>query len=121
MKNKYEHLKDIYINDIDKKWIIGTCNNRWRRLYQNQNMTATKTKLGSVIIFLGQGNFVKSWMFLKTSVHGYENLCSLDVLVFKDKHIRDDKMVYDEFQKQLARKKRAGTKKAEFGKKHIHA
>ena len=38
-------------------------------------------------------------MFFKTSVHDYENLCSLDVLRVKEEHARQDEVVYDEFKK----------------------
>ena len=41
-------------------------------------------------------------MFSKTSVHDYENLCSLDVLGVKEEHVRRDEVVYDEFKKQLS-------------------
>ena len=41
-------------------------------------------------------------MFSKTSVHNYENLCSLDVSGVKEEHVRRDEVVYDEFKKQLS-------------------
>ena len=41
-------------------------------------------------------------MFSKTSVHDYENLCSLDVLGVKEKHVRRDEIVHNEFKKQLS-------------------
>ena len=41
-------------------------------------------------------------LFSKTSVHDYENLCSLDVLGVKEEHVRQDEVVYDEFKKQLS-------------------
>ena len=59
------------------------------------------TKLGWVVISPGQGTFVTEMLFSKTSVHGYENLCNLDVLGVKDEHTKRDGKIYDKFQKQL--------------------
>ena len=42
-------------------------------------------------------------MFTKTSLHGYENLCSLDYLGIEEKHEKKNEFVYGEFRKQLAR------------------
>ena len=41
-------------------------------------------------------------IFSKTSVHDYENLCSLDVLGVKEGHVRRDEVVYDDFKKQIS-------------------
>ena len=50
----------------------------------------------------GQESGLTNMMFSKTSVHDYENLCSLDVLGVKEEHVRRDEVVYDEFKKQLS-------------------
>ena len=55
-------------------------------------------------------------MFSKTSVHDYENLCSLDVLGVKEEHARQDEVVYDEFKKKLLRD---GMKRVYSGKRNI--
>ena len=40
-------------------------------------------------------------MFTKTSLHDYENLCSLDCLGIEEKHEKNNEFVYGEFRKQL--------------------
>ena len=50
----------------------------------------------------GQESGLTNMMFSKTSVHYYENLCSLDVLEVKEEHVRRDEVVYGEFKKQLS-------------------
>ena len=42
-------------------------------------------------------------MFSKTSLHDYENLCSLDCLGIEEKHEKNNEFVYGEFRKQLGR------------------
>ena len=63
---------------------------------------AEAIKFGWVIASPGQETGVTNILFSKTSLHGYENLCSLDCLGIKER--RDDKnYVYEEFKKQLER------------------
>ena len=52
-----------------------------------------------MVISPGRGSGLTNVMFSKTSVHDYENLCSLDVLGVKEEHVRRDEVVYDEFKK----------------------
>ena len=40
-------------------------------------------------------------MFTKTSLHDYENLCSLDYLGIEEKQEKNNEFVYGEFRKQL--------------------
>ena len=55
-----------------------------------------------MVISPGQESGLTNMMFSKTSVHYYENLCSLDVLEVKEEHVRRDEVVYGEFKKQLS-------------------
>ena len=55
-----------------------------------------------MVISPGQESGLTNMMFSKTSVHNYENLCSLDVSGVKEEHVRRDEVVYDEFKKQLS-------------------
>ena len=92
MKNKYEHLKDICINNSDTKnrltahVIIGARDytkiktQESARVRQPGEPIPELTKLGWVIVSPGHENSVTNLMFLKTFVHDYENLYSLDVL-----------------------------------------
>ena len=52
-----------------------------------------------MVISPGQESSLINMMFCKTSVHDYENLCSLDVVRVKEEHVRREKVVYNEFKK----------------------
>ena len=60
-------------------------------------------KLGWVILLPGQENALTNIFFSKTSLHDYENLCSLDCLGIEKKHEKNNEFVYGEFRKQLSR------------------
>ena len=55
-----------------------------------------------MLISPGQESGLTNMMFSKTSIYDYENLCSLDVLGVKEKHVRRDEVMYDEFKKRLS-------------------
>ena len=54
-----------------------------------------------VVTSQGQESVVPNMLFFKTSPHGYENLCSVDVLGVMDEGVYQDKFVYDQFKKQV--------------------
>ena len=63
---------------------------------------AELTKFGWVIVSPGQEAGVMNMLFPKTSLHGYEKLCSLDCLGIEEKR-HDSNYVYERFKKQLRR------------------
>ena len=114
MQKKYAHLSDIIITAHDTKRdlpvhvILGAGDytkikiQERARLGQPGEPIAELTRLGWVVVFPGQESGLTNMMFSKTSVHDYENLCSLDVLGVKEEHVRQVKVVYDKFKKQLS-------------------
>ena len=114
MLKKYAHLSDIIITDHDTKkdlpvHVILVAGDYTKiktqeraRVGQPGELIAGLTRLGSVVISPGQESGLINMMFSKTSVHDYENLCSLDVLGVKEEHVTRDEIVYDEFKKQLS-------------------
>ena len=46
---------------------------------------------------------VTNLFFSKTSLHGFENLCSLDCLGIEENHVKFDDIVYGKFRRQLRR------------------
>ena len=58
------------------------------------------TKLGWVVLSPGKENAPTNILFTKTSLHDYENLCSLDCLGIEEKHEKNNDFVYGEFKKQ---------------------
>ena len=51
----------------------------------------------------GNNSEVTNLLFSKTSLHDYENLCSLDCSGIEAHHVKSDDLVYDKFRKQLER------------------
>ena len=49
------------------------------------NPTAELTKLGWVVLLPGKENASTNILFTKTSLHDYENVCSLDCLGIEEK------------------------------------
>ena len=110
-----QHLKDIKINDHDKKLelpvhvILGV--NDYTRIKTQEKPRvglpgeplAELTKLGWVILSPGKENASTNVLFTKTSLHGYENLCSLDYWGIEEKHEENNEFVYGELRKQLCR------------------
>ena len=64
---------------------------------------AELTKLGWVVVSPGNSSEVTNLLFSKTSLHDYENLCSLDYLGIEENHVKSDDLIYDKFRKQLGR------------------
>ena len=46
---------------------------------------------------------VTNLFFSKTSLHGFENPCSLDCLVIEENRVKFDDFVYGKFRRQLRR------------------
>ena len=114
MQKKYAHLSDIIITDHDTKkdlpvhGILGAGDytkiktQERTRVGQPGEPIAEVTRLGWVVISPSQESGLTNMMLSKTSLHDYKNLCSLDVLGVKEKHVRREEVVYDEFKKQLS-------------------
>ena len=112
LQNSYQHLKNIKINDHDKKLelpvhVILRVNDYTRIKTQERPRVglpgepiAELTKLGWVILSPGKENASTNILFTKTSLHDYENLCSLDCLGIEEKHEKNNDFVYGEFKKQ---------------------
>ena len=62
---------------------------------------AELTKLGWVILSPGKENASTNILLAKTSLHDYENLCSLDCLGIEEEDEKNNEFVYREFRKQV--------------------
>ena len=62
---------------------------------------AELTKLGWIILLPGKENSLSNILFTKTSLHDYENLCSLDCLGIEEEDEKNNEFVYREFRKQV--------------------
>ena len=114
LQNSFQHLKDIKMNDDDKKLelpvhvILGV--NDYTRIKTQKRPRlglpvepiAELTKLGWVTLSPGKENASTNILLAKTSLHDYENLCSLDCLGIEEKQ-KNNEFVYGEFRKQLGR------------------
>ena len=67
------------------------------------NPIAELTKLDWVVLLPGKENASTNILFTKTSLHDYENLCSLGCLGIEEKHEKNNEFVYGEFRKQSGR------------------
>ena len=106
LHNSYQHLKDIKINDHDKKLEVPVHVilevNVYTRIKTQQRPRvglpgepiAELTKFGWVIISPGKENASTDILFTKTFLHDYKNLCSLDCLGTEEKHEKNNEFVY---------------------------
>ena len=113
LQNSYQHLKDIKINDHDKKrellvHVILGVNGYIRIKIQERPRAgfpgepiAELTKLGWVILLPGKENTSINILCTKTSLHDDEDFCGLESLVIVEKHEKSNEFVYGEFRKQL--------------------
>ena len=112
---KYNHLKDVIIEDSDEKdelpihLVLGNgeyarIKTTTRPLIGGENEpVAEKTRLGWFMMSPGM-DFDRSEMLLtQTTQSDYENLCRLDVLGLADTMENDQNVVYDDFKEQLTR------------------
>ena len=108
LQNSYQYLKDIKTNDHDKKLelpvhvILGVNDNTRIKTKERPRVglpwepIAELTKLGWDILLPGKENTSTNILFTKTSLHDYENLCSLDCLGIEEKHEKNNEFVYGE-------------------------
>ena len=82
LQNSYQHLKDIKINDHHKKLELPV------HVILGVNDYTTQERPISTNILLS-----------KTSLHDYENLCSLDCLDIEEEDEKNNEFVYREFRK----------------------
>ena len=66
----------------------------WPRVGLPGEPIAELTKLGWVILSPGEENASTNILFTKTSLHDYENVCSLDCLGIEEKHEKNNEFVY---------------------------
>ena len=113
LQNSYQYLKDIKINDHDKKRelpvhvMLGV--NDYTRIKAQERQRvglpgkpiAELTKLGWVILSPGKEKTSTNILFTKTSLRDYENLYNLDCLGIEEKQEKNNKFIYGEFRKQL--------------------
>ena len=128
-RKEYAHLSDIIITDHDTKndlrvhVILGAGECTKIKIPERERVRvghiAELTRLGWGVIFPGEKSGLTNMMFSKTSVHDYENLCSLDVLGVSEEHVRQDSVVHDEFKNNLAKVPRSGMKRIYSGKRNI--
>ena len=114
LQNSYRHLKDIKINEHDKKKlqlpvhvILGMKDytriktQERSRVGLPRETIAELTKLGWFILSPGKENASTNILFTKISLHDHENLCSLDCLCIKEKREKSDEFVCGGFRKEL--------------------
>ena len=109
IQHSYQHLRDIAINDNDPKEILPVHvilgvgdyakvkTHERARIGQPGEPIAELTKLGWVLTSPGQEETSTNMLFSKTSIHDYENLCTLDVLGIEDNHCKHNDMVHEDF------------------------
>ena len=68
-----------------------------------EELIAELTKLGWYILSLGKENDITNVLCSKTSIHDYENLCSLDFSGVLEKQDKRDDYVFKKFKEQLGR------------------
>ena len=99
LQNKYQHLKALEINDNDPKTVLPVhiilgVNDYTKIKTQERPRVGLEgkpvvelTKLGWVVVSPGNNSEVTNLLFSKTSLHDYENLCSLDCLGIEENHV----------------------------------
>ena len=115
--SKYNHLKEVKIDDLDDKphlpihVVLGV------NEYANVKTTAAprvgkpgqpiaeRTRLGWVLMSPGREDVTSPLLLTRSVSTDYEQLCSLDVLGLADKPENDQGTVYQEFKEQLQRNK----------------
>ena len=117
MVNKYRHLSDLRLNDMDNKselpvhLVLGT--SEYSRI-----KTATKprignpgepvaeyTRLGWTIISPGAELDMSNLFLARSATEDYDRLCSWDVLGIEDSPAEYQSTVYEDFKEQLTRSK----------------
>ena len=108
LQNSYQHLKDIEIKNVTCPYNFRV--NDYPRIKTQERLrvelpgggaVAALTNLGWVILLPGKGNVTTNILFTKTSLHDYENLCSLDCLSI-DRNMRKMASLFMEDSDQLS-------------------
>ena len=111
VQKSFYHLRDITLSDTDNKKellvhiIIGAGDYTKNKTQERARIglpgqpIEELTKLGLVVISLSQEKVVTNMLYSKTTVHHYENLCSLNVLRIEENHKKGISVVYEQFQK----------------------
>ena len=115
IQNSYQHLRDITLNHYDTKsklpihMMLGVSDYKKIETPERARIglpgkpIAELTKLGWYIVSPGKESDITIISFSQTSIHDYENLCSLDFLGVPEKQNKPDDYVYEKFKKQLGR------------------
>ena len=115
MIKKYDHLRGVRMDDIDKKsalpvhLILGT--NEYTKIKTSEAQrtgamgepVAERTKFGWTIMSTGNEANMESMFLTQITTGDYENLCRMDVLGLEDSPCGDQSMVHSEFLEQLER------------------
>ena len=115
IQKSFYHLRDKTLNDTDTRkklpvnMIIGARDYTKIKIQERARIgvpgqsVAELTKLGWVVISPVQEYTVTNMRYSKTTVHDYENLCSLNVLGTEENHKKGNSVVCEEFQQHLWR------------------
>ena len=60
------------------------------------------------MVFRGKENDITNVLFIQTSIHDYDKLCSLDCLEVSEKQAKPNDYIYEKFREQLGRGPGAG-------------
>ena len=115
LKQRYEHLKPVQIDDDDPKQqlpvhvILGT--GEYSRIKTDERPlvggdcepVAERTKLGWFVMSPGADVDHRTMLLTQTSRADFESLCRLDVLGLADTSEEDQDPVYQDFKEQLVR------------------
>ena len=110
IQNSYQHLRDITLNHYDTKsklpihMMLGVSDYKKietqerARIGLPGKLIAELTKLGWYIVSPGKESDITNISFSQTSIHDYENLCSLDFLGVPEKQNKPDDYVLRKIQ-----------------------
>ena len=110
MLKRYSHLKGVQMKETDTIHVI-LCANEYTRIkmavYQRVGETgepiAEQTRFGWTIMSSGAEVDIENMFLTQTLVTDYEELCRLDVLGLEDTPTGDQRVVHQEFLKQMKR------------------
>ena len=110
MLKRYSHLKGVQMKETDTIHVI-LCANEYTRIkmavYQRVGETgepiAEQTRFGWTIMSSGAEVDIENMFLTQTLVADYEELCRLDVLGLEDTPTGDQRVVHQEFLKQMKR------------------
>ena len=118
MKETYDHLKGIQMNEKDTKpelpvYVILGANDyvkkkkikmqKCLRVGEINETIAEQTKKGWVIMSPGRESDLVSSLYTRTSASGFDRLCDIVVLRVEENHSSHDENVYKKIKQQLER------------------